>query len=156
MYCTCYNLKLKTIEDNGEEISYMNYEKLRKITYELMEKNIKNNICGEVNKILLQSNFKAAHQGLLHIINAVQIIMFQYGMDCTMSKHVYPEIAALLGVSKQSVEFDIRHAITEAWKTSVVQDKVKGTIFERYKKRPSNAELLKYIVSIIEIKQYGC
>lgn len=156
MYCTCHNLEIKAKKKVNDETLYRDYEKLRKITYDMMEKNIKNHISSDVNKLLLKSNFKAAHQGLIHIVNAVEIIMFQHGMDCTMSKHVYPEIANSLGISEQSVEYDIRHAITEAWKSTIVENQIEGTIFERYKKRPSNAELLKYIVSIIEIKQYGC
>ncbi len=156
MYCTCFNLEIKRKINDMEEISYKDYEKLRKITYELKEKKIKNHISSEVNKILLQSNFKASHQGLMHIVNAVEIIMLKYGADFTMSKHIYPEIADMFGVSEYSVEYDIRHAIVEAWKSTIVENKTKGTVFERYEKRPSNAELLKYIVSIIEMKQYGC
>lgn len=155
MYCTCFNLGIK-FENKKEDIKFKDYEKLRKMTYNLIEKDRKINILNEVNKLLLKSNFSTSHLGFSHMINAIEIIILKYGSDCTMSKHIYPEIAKEKGLSEYSIEYDIRHAITEAWKKTIIKNQIRGSLFERYKKRPSNAELLKYIVNIIEMKQYGC
>lgn len=155
MYCTFFNLEIK-IKKEEEHVLYREYEELRRITYELKQKSIRFKINSEVNRMLLKSNFSASHSGLNLIINAVEIIFLKYGVAYTMSKDIYPELANITGVSQCSIEYDIRHAINEAWKKSIVEGQIRGTLFERYKKRPSNAELLKYIVSIIEMNQYGC
>lgn len=155
LFCACYNLGYKESAYNIE-LPYKIIEDLRKITYELREKNNRISITTDVDKLLLEANFSSSHEGSMHIEYAIESIIFKYGHNYTLSKHIYPEVAGIAGISADSVEYAIRHAISEAWKKCLLYNEMEGTIFERYKKKPSNAELIKYIVNLIEKKYYEC
>ena len=147
LFCTYFNLGYKE-PVKTKELTFEKIEELRKLTYELKNKTHKTNIYNEVDQLLLDANFSTAHEGLVHIEYAVESIIFKYGHNYTLSKHIYPEVGCIVGISPDSVEYAIRHAISEAWKKCKLYNEMTGTIFERYKKKPSNAELIKYIANI--------
>ena len=99
-----------------------------------------------VTGIIERFGISPKHKGFMYSIECVKLIM-AYGMkDYKMDIDIYPVVSEIYDVSANSVEHNIRNAITQAWCNYNSKDA--HTDMGVFTKRPTNIRFLKYIASI--------
>lgn len=97
-----------------------------------------------IEEELQKMGFKKKYVGFIYIVDAVMILMDYSGIPPRLSSEIYPLIAKVRKVSKESVERSIRNAIEAAFRdiNPAQLNRYFSYPFDLEKGRPSNRDFL--------------
>lgn len=100
-----------------------------------------------LDRICIPPNFK----GYSYIITAVSLIIANWNLLHSVTKHLYPSIGEIHQANTAQVERSIRHAIEYAWLKSEpeVLNTLFGNIFSEEIGRPTNAAFLGRLAELV-------
>lgn len=108
-----------------------------------------------VTNIMLSLNFKTSHDGYMYLREAVLLVVRR--QDRSITKELYPDVAAIFGCRGESVEHSSRTAIKWAWQRR--DEKIWRIYFfpdsDGVMKCPSNGVFISRIAEALRMTQAG-
>ena len=105
----------------------------------------------QIKSLLNRLSFDERLKGYRYISSALEILL-----DCpkkadVLTKEVYPKLASRYKTTAGAVERNIRNALKKAWEAPEFNS-LKNSFFDTGK-RPSNGEMLKFLLKQLELTE---
>jgi len=104
-----------------------------------------------ITKLLLQLGIPAYVKGCKYARACIEMALQNPNRCLSMTKGIYPSIAAMYDTTESGVEKAIRYAIGVSWEkgNTEVYEKIFGHSRKNYPQKPTNAEFIATIVDAI-------